>query len=104
MKLLRSPPIRKCFLILVVLIVAANYFEIDLLSEEQDLETDIRWSIVITARNDNYGDTFKRRLQAFINAIGYYDKKYKWKSELIICQWNPIEDKPPIEVVFLTSL
>lgn len=50
-------------------------------------------SIVIAARNDNYGGDFLYRLQVFINVLLPQMKKYNLDAELIIAEWNPPHDR-----------
>lgn len=53
-------------------------------------------SIVVVARNDNYGGDFTSRLQTFVtNTIGLCDRE-RLDSELILVEWNPPCDRPPL--------
>lgn len=54
-------------------------------------------SIVIAARNDNYGGDFISRLQKCITWNTRLLEKYKVKTEFIIVNWNPIEENKTIE-------
>lgn len=49
-------------------------------------------SIVIAARNDNYGGDFNQRIQNFITWNTNLLEKYKIGTEIIIVNWNPIEE------------
>jgi hypothetical protein len=51
-------------------------------------------SIVRFSRNDNYGGDMQRRMQVCINGIVGQMERSKIKSELILVDWNPPEDKP----------
>lgn len=51
-------------------------------------------SIIIAARNDDYGGDFLRRLQIFVNINLPAMAKYAPESELVITEWNPPESKP----------
>ena len=53
-------------------------------------------SIVIAARNDNYGGDFLQRLQAFVNWNSKLLEEYCVSTEIIIVNWNPIPDKPAL--------
>ncbi len=46
-------------------------------------------SIVIAARNDNYGGDFLERLQSFVNMLVPQLDVYAPDSELVIVEWNP---------------
>jgi len=51
-------------------------------------------SIVVTARNDDYGKNFLERIQFFVSGILEQLTKYDLSSELIIVEWNPPSDRP----------
>lgn len=53
-------------------------------------------SIVVTARNDNHGGGFLRRMQIFINGLLNQAERHKLKAELIVVEWNPPTDRPPL--------
>jgi len=53
-------------------------------------------SFVVAARNDNYGGDFMHRMQVFLNAWLYLGDKYGLDAELVIVEWNPPEDRPPL--------
>lgn len=56
-------------------------------------------SVVVTTRNDNHGGDLLARTQAFVNGLLYQCKKHQLHSELIIVEWNPPADKPPLKEV-----
>jgi len=56
-------------------------------------------SIVLTARNDDYGGDFNSRLQNFLSRLSFLLEKYQVPSELIIVNYNPIPDKPGLKEV-----
>jgi hypothetical protein len=60
------------------------------------LLTDPFWSIILTGRNDNYGETYIKRLNNFVKNIGYLISKYSLSAELIITEWNPVEGSPTL--------
>ena len=53
-------------------------------------------SIVVVARNDNHGGDFTHRVNVFVKNFLTLSEKYKLSSELIIVEWNPLEDKPSL--------
>lgn len=54
-------------------------------------------SIVVTARNDNYGGDFNSRLQNSVHWLSYFLEKYKVPSELVIVDYNPIQENTPLK-------
>lgn len=61
-------------------------------------------SVVIVGRNDNYGVNFLDRLNTFIRSLDYQVRNYPDLMELILVEWNPLGDQPPLkEVVFKTN-
>ena len=55
--------------------------------------------IVATARNDNHSGNMLRRMQIFINGLLHQCQQYQLPAELIIVEWNPPVDKPPLASV-----
>jgi hypothetical protein len=53
-------------------------------------------SIVAAARNDNHGGDLLRRLQIFTDGILRHCKRCALPAELIIVEWNPPPDRPPL--------
>jgi len=53
-------------------------------------------SVVVTARNDDHGGNLLGRLQAFVNAWLSQTKRYGLSSELLVVDWNPPADRPPL--------
>ncbi len=53
-------------------------------------------SIVVTARNDDHGGGFMRRMQIFTNALLAQAQRHELKAELIVVDWNPPQDRPPL--------
>lgn len=53
-------------------------------------------SVVVTARNDNHGGDMLGRMQMFVD--GFLDQcdQFKLPAELIVVDWNPPGDKPPL--------
>ncbi|GHV13959.1 hypothetical protein FACS189491_09630 [Spirochaetia bacterium] len=58
-------------------------------------------SIVITARNDNYAGDFLLRLQRSVNSIIHGTETTGLPAELVIVEWNPPEDRPPLAEVLV---
>ena len=56
-------------------------------------------SFVITGRNDDYGGDFNERLTNGISWLSIYLEKYKCPSEVIIVNYNPIDDKPSLRQI-----
>lgn len=50
-------------------------------------------SVIFPNRNDNYGGDQKNRIQTFIDYFSYFDKKYPDLFDMIVCDWNPPQDK-----------
>jgi len=53
-------------------------------------------SVVVTARNDDHGGGLLRRMQTFVNGWIGQCQKHGLVSELIVVEWNPSEDRPPL--------
>lgn len=53
-------------------------------------------SFVVTGRNDDYGGNFLPRMQAFVNVLLSLCDKHGLSAELVVVDWNPPEDKPPL--------
>ncbi len=51
-------------------------------------------SLVATARNDDHGGNFLRRMQAFTSGWIAQTNRYQLSSELILVNWNPVPDRP----------
>ncbi len=59
-------------------------------------ETSPYISVVVTARNDDHGGSLLSRMQAFVNGWIGQCKRHGLSSELIVVDWNPPEDRPPL--------
>ncbi len=53
-------------------------------------------SFVVTSRNDNHGGDLLRRMQLFVTGLLAQCKRFNLPSELIIVEWNPPSDRPPL--------
>lgn len=53
-------------------------------------------SVVATARNDNHGGDLAHRMQIFVTALAAQCERHRVGAELIVVEWNPPEDNPPL--------
>jgi hypothetical protein len=53
-------------------------------------------SFVVAARNDNYGGDFSQRMQKCIDVLLTLTERYRLNSELVIVEWNPPKNNPPL--------
>ena len=53
-------------------------------------------SVVVAARNDDHGGSLLRRMQTFLNCWIGQSKRHGLRSELIVVEWNPPADRPPL--------
>ncbi len=53
-------------------------------------------TLVVTARNDDHGGDLLSRMQAFVNAWIGQCQRHGLSSELIVADWNPPVDRPPL--------
>lgn len=60
----------------------------------------LKLSIVVTTRNDTHVEQMQERTEAFLNNIEYLSNKYQVNTELIIVEWNPPEDRPPVSEAY----
>lgn len=51
-------------------------------------------SLVVAARNDNYGGDFLHRMQTFVDVLFSYWPTYGLNGELVIVEWNPPDGRP----------
>ena len=56
-------------------------------------------SVVVTARNDDHGGDFLRRMQVFVTGWIAQARRHRIPSELIIVEWNPPPDRPRLNDV-----
>lgn len=56
-------------------------------------------SIVIVGRNDNYGVNFLSRLNNFIQSLDHQVSAFPGLIELIVVEWNPLDDQLPLKKV-----
>lgn len=53
-------------------------------------------SLVVTARNDDHGGNLLGRMQIFVDGWLAQARRHDIPSELIIVEWNPPGDRPPL--------
>jgi hypothetical protein len=53
-------------------------------------------SVVVTARNDDHGGNLLGRMQTFVNALLAQAKRHAVPLELLVVDWNPPPEKPPL--------
>jgi hypothetical protein len=56
-------------------------------------------SVVVTARNDDHGGNLLKRMQIFLDGFIALSNKYSLSAELIVVEWNPPADRPPLQDV-----
>lgn len=54
-------------------------------------------SVVVAARNDNYGGDFETRLQNCVSWFDYYANQYNLPMEFIIVNYNPVSHRPQLQ-------
>jgi|SRR3989344_2607935 len=57
-------------------------------------------SIIVTGRNDNYGERFTFRLKLFFQVLLTQLKKYPVGAEIVFVEWNPPKDQPEFKTEF----
>ena len=58
---------------------------------------DPQLSIVVAARNDDYGGNFLLRMQSFLNNVDELGKRFGLDFELLIVEWNPPQDRAGLQ-------
>jgi len=61
--------------------------------------TNPRLSIVATSRNDDHGGHLLQRMQWFIDALAWNAVRRGLSIELLLVEWNPPADRPPLAEV-----
>lgn len=56
-------------------------------------------SVVVTTRNDNYGENMQRRLDMFVRGLDLHQQKHPGLFELVIVEWNPPQDQEPLSTI-----
>ena len=60
-------------------------------------------SIVITGRNDDYGQDFLGRLRLFVRHLDWQVQRYADLIELIVVEWNPLADRDALVEILPTT-
>jgi hypothetical protein len=55
-------------------------------------------SVVAVSRNDDHGGDMRGRMQHFVNCLFYQCREHQLEAELILVEWNPPPDRPPLEM------
>lgn len=58
--------------------------------------SDFHLSVVAATRNDNHGEKLQFRMQHFVDGFVAQCIRHNLRAELILVEWNPPEDKPPL--------
>jgi hypothetical protein len=53
-------------------------------------------TVVVAARNDNYGGDFLTRMQLFVSTLAGLCDRHHLDAELVVVEWNPPPDRPPL--------
>lgn len=56
-------------------------------------------SVVATSRNDDHGEELLARMQIFVSALVSQSIRHTVPSELVLVEWNPPPDRPPLRDV-----
>lgn len=56
-------------------------------------------SVVVTTRNDNYGENMSQRLNMFVKSLDFYASQYRDLFELLIVEWNPPVETAPLHTI-----
>lgn len=56
-------------------------------------------SIVVAARNDNYGGNFLQRMQLFVDNLLFQAERCALSGELVVVEWNPPVDRARLSQV-----
>lgn len=68
------------------------------------MEKQVHLSVVATSRNDDHGGSLSYRMQHFVTGFVEQCKRHDLNAELILVEWNPPDDRPPLaEVLEFTS-
>ena len=61
------------------------------------LKPDPHLSVVAVTRNDDHGGDLRGRTQHFVNGLIAQCRRHQLAAELILVEWNPPPDRPPLE-------
>ena len=65
-------------------------------STPSDIPSRARLSVVAATRNDDHGGNQLARTQLFIDGLGEQSLRFKAPIELVLVEWNPPPDRPPL--------
>src|SRR6516162_4361615 len=54
-------------------------------------------SVVAVSRNDDHGGDLRGRMQHFVNGFIAQCRKHQLNAELLLVEWNPPPEQPPLE-------
>lgn len=57
---------------------------------------ELRLSIVVASRNDGHGGNIGKRMQLFVRGLLDQTRRHDLRAELIVVDWNPPQDRPPL--------
>ena len=60
-------------------------------------------SVVIVGRNDDYGVNFLERLNTFVRSLDHQVRNYSDLIELVVVEWNPLDDRAPLKDVIVNT-
>jgi predicted O-methyltransferase YrrM len=60
-------------------------------------------SVVIVGRNDDYGVNFLERLNTFVRSLDHQVQNYSDLIELVVVEWNPLDDRAPLKDVIVNT-
>lgn len=61
------------------------------------MTNNVQLSVVAASRNDNHGGNLIERMQYFVTGFVEQCKRHSLSAELILVDWNPPEDTPPLK-------
>lgn len=53
-------------------------------------------SVVVCSRNDDHGGNMVERANMFLAALAAQAQQHKFEIELVLVEWNPVEDRPSL--------
>jgi hypothetical protein len=57
-------------------------------------------TVVIPSRNDDHGGGMRERMIACVHGLLDQSRKHRLRAELVLVEWNPPVDRPPLASVF----
>src|SRR5262245_59663891 len=65
--------------------------------EQPGLHPTRHLSVIAVSRNDEHGGDMRGRMQHFVNGFIAQCRKHDLDAELLLVEWNPPYDRPPLE-------